>query len=223
MFSTGAARVVNQQVRLRGGVESSTLAANLTLDERSSHVQVLDPGGANRDVTLPANELTGDAPFLIFNDADADERLAVKKPGGTTLATLHRGEGAVFAGDGSDWYLALHVGDDSSTGNQPDVIADPGDGQAIPVTSSGTCALVTAGAETRTLAIPTFRGQRLLLFMDTDGGNGVVTVASPVNEAGNNTLTFDDVGETIELVGITIGGTLAWRIAANDGVGLTTV
>jgi len=34
------------------------------------------------------------------------------------------------------------------------VIADPGDGEAIPVTASGNVAITTAGAETRTLAAP---------------------------------------------------------------------
>lgn len=102
-------------------------------------------------------------------------------------------------------------------------IADPGDGEAIPVTKSGTVNLVTAGAETRTLAIPTFEGQQLILNMKTDGGNGVVTVASAINATGNNTLTFADTSDYIWLIGINNNGTLAWRIVGYDGVALSTV
>ncbi|MFQ5592337.1 MAG: hypothetical protein ACE5HE_14340 [Phycisphaerae bacterium] len=102
-------------------------------------------------------------------------------------------------------------------------ITDPGDTGAIPITVSGYCPLVTAGAETRTLAAPTYIGQRLLLYMKTDGGNCTVTCATTVNETGNNTLTFDNTGEAIELVAVEEGANIRWRAGLNDGVGLTTV
>ena len=58
-------------------------------------------------------------------------------------------------------------------GTTPATIADPGASGAIPVTATGRVAIVTAGAETRTLAAPTIVGQRLLLYMKTDGGDEV--------------------------------------------------
>jgi len=100
-------------------------------------------------------------------------------------------------------------------------IADPGDAGAIPVTASGEVALVTGGAETRTLAIPTFIGQQIDLFFKTDGGNCAITAASAINMAGNTIMTFDNAGEHIRLVGIDIGGTRYWRVVCNDGVGLS--
>ena len=103
------------------------------------------------------------------------------------------------------------------------IIADPGDAGAIPVTVSGVCALTTAGAETRTIAAPAFVGQQLVICLDTDGGDAVVTVASLVNQTGNNTLTFADAGDVISLVAITVGGVKKWRVTANDGVALSTV
>lgn len=103
-------------------------------------------------------------------------------------------------------------------------IADPGDAGAIPVTRTGQVAITTAGAETRTLAIPTFAGQRLTLSMDVDGpGDAVVTVAAAFNQTGNNTITFNDVGDTVELVGVQVGGALVWRVVVNDGATLSTV
>ncbi len=104
-------------------------------------------------------------------------------------------------------------------------IADPGDAGAIPVTASGSVSIVTAGAETRTLADPPAGaiGRQIALSLDTDAGDCVLTAASPVNQAANNTLTLDAVGETVVLTAIEIAGAPKWRITANDGVGLTTV
>jgi len=95
-------------------------------------------------------------------------------------------------------------------------ITDPGDAGTIPVTVSGYCPIVTAGAETRTLASPTFVGQELLLYMKTDGGNGVVTCATTLNEAGNNTITFANTGETVRLSAVEEGANLRWRAAVAD-------
>lgn len=96
-------------------------------------------------------------------------------------------------------------------------IADPGDAGAIPVTRSGVCHVATAGAETRTVADPTRTGLRLTLVFLTDGGNAVITFASPVNVAGNNTLTFADAGELAHLVSVRDGASsYAWRVVDSD-------
>lgn len=113
---------------------------------------------------------------------------------------------------------ALHLHDPLAN-----AVADPGDAGAIAVTESGSCPLVTAGAETRTLAIPTQVGRMLSLAFKTDGGDCVITVASGVNQTGNNTLTFADAGDHILLQAIDAGTALAWRIVCNDGVALSTV
>ncbi len=98
-------------------------------------------------------------------------------------------------------------------------IADPGNGGAIPVTASGVCAMTTLGdGETRTLAIPTFVGQESVLVHSVDGGDVTVTAASAINVAGNTTMAFADVGDTIVLRGVGLGATRAWRVVANDGV-----
>ena len=100
-------------------------------------------------------------------------------------------------------------------------IADPGNStKAIPVTRSGVCAITTAGAETRTLAIPSFVGQRITLCLNVDGGDCVITVASAINQAGNTTITLNDIGDTVALVGILRSGARAWRVLVNDGATL---
>ncbi len=103
------------------------------------------------------------------------------------------------------------------------IIADPGDAGAIPVTDTGSVAIVTAGAETRALADPSYAGQVLSLSMDTDGGDCVVTAATAVNQTGNNTLTFADAGDVLVLVAVDVAGSPVWRVMSNDGVALSTV
>jgi predicted RecA/RadA family phage recombinase len=102
-------------------------------------------------------------------------------------------------------------------------IADPGASGAIPVTASGYVDLVTAAAETRTLAAPSFKGQQLLLSMKTDGGDCVVTVATTVNQTGDNTITFNDAGDAVLLVAKTNGANIRWSVVSNDGAALSTV
>lgn len=103
------------------------------------------------------------------------------------------------------------------------VITDPGNAGAIPVVGSGYCPIVTAGAETRTLAAPSYAGQMLLLSMKTDGGDAVITCSTTLNETGNNTITFADTGDSIMLFAVEEGANLRWRCPVSDGHSLTTV
>ena len=100
-------------------------------------------------------------------------------------------------------------------------IADPGDAGAIAVTRTGSCAITTAGAETRTLAIPSFIGQDLSISCDVYVGDGVITVASAFNQAGNTIITLNTAGDTVALTAVQIGGVLAWRLVVNDGAALS--
>ena len=100
-------------------------------------------------------------------------------------------------------------------------IADPGNGGAIPVTVSGVCNLTSAGAETRTLAIPTFIGQELTINCDTYIGNIVITSAQAINQAGNTVMTFGAARDCIVLKAVTVGGSRRWVVVANDGVALS--
>lgn len=88
-----------------------------------------------------------------------------------------------------------------SRGVEPDIIPDPGNGGAIDTSRSGICELTSAGAETRTLPDPTFRGQQIDLVAVAVGGNITITAASPVNQTGHTTITASAVGGFIRLVG----------------------
>lgn len=102
-------------------------------------------------------------------------------------------------------------------------IADPGDGGAIPVGRSGQCAITTTGVDdTRTLAIPTYVGQLLVISLDVDAGDAVITAAAAINQTGNTVITMADAGDTVVLVGVQVGGAKVWRVVSNDGATLST-
>jgi hypothetical protein len=104
--------------------------------------------------------------------------------------------------------------------NADNPVADPGASGAIPVTQSGVVAITTAGAETRTLADPTFVGQRLTLVGSAITTSVAITAAHRVNAAGNTVMTIATTGKFLELECIPIGATLRWAIVANDGATL---
>jgi len=161
-------------------------------------------------------EINGGA--AIYWDADGDP---VGGTAGTGCATTSA-EGNTFMGfstasagaSDAEVYMRLFGVSVSATIHNPvsAVIADPGDAGAIPVTESGHVALVTADAETRTLAAPTYAGQTLVLSLKTDGGDCVVAFNTTA------TATFDDAGDTLMLVAIENGENLEWAVVGNSGV-----
>jgi hypothetical protein len=164
-------------------------------------------GAANQNLSLVGSG-TG---TVAINNAST---MSIGTSGTTTLTLGRSGQSTVLAGNVS-FSAATRAAAAAFT------IADPGDAGAIPVTTDGVCALTSAGAETRTLAIPTFMGQRLSLVCDTYVGNIVVTSSQALNQAGNTIMTFGAVRDYIALEAITVGGALRWQVASNDGVALS--
>lgn len=114
------------------------------------------------------------------------------------------------------------VEDIYALGVAPEIIPDPGDAGTIDVSRSGYCELSSGGGgETRTLPDPTFRGQVIDLVFVVDGSDIVITSDSPINQTGNTSLTFADVGDHLRLMGAynaTDGW--EWKVVCNDGVAL---
>lgn len=105
----------------------------------------------------------------------------------------------------------------------PITVADPGTAQAIPVVRSSTvCFTVGAGAETNTLAVPSFVGQTVHLYCASiAGGTRAVTAASAINVAGNTVMTFNAARDNCTLVAVLVGASLAWEIQFNASVTLS--
>lgn len=89
-----------------GTYTEATLSGNTTLKVNSAELQLLNPNGAHRDVTLPAYAAIIAAKrkrFLIMNTAGAANNLVVKDAAGTTIATLNQNEAAWFFCNGTAW------------------------------------------------------------------------------------------------------------------------
>ena len=84
-----------------------TLAGNrtITIDEIETYnALAFDPGGAGRDVTLPAVGGCHGVFLVISNKADGVEILTIKNAGGTAILTPAQGEAAFLWCDGVSWY-----------------------------------------------------------------------------------------------------------------------
>lgn len=89
---------------------------------------------------------------------------------------------------------------------------DPGDAASIYVDRSPMFVpLVSAGAETRTLARPTKEGAILFLYMRTDAGDITLTVTGGFNEDGETTMVFSDAGQLAAFVSCYDGTNYHWR------------
>lgn len=92
-------------VKVADGVYAATLSGNLTLDYTYPNKLALDPGGAHRDVTLPAVGTSKGLEYFIANKADDAENLVIKNAGGSTIATANQNEAAIVYCDGATWAL----------------------------------------------------------------------------------------------------------------------
>lgn len=63
-----------------------------------------DPGGAGRNVDLPAEESSAGVYLFISNTADAAEILTIRNDGGSTIVTPTQNEAAMVWCDGVRWY-----------------------------------------------------------------------------------------------------------------------
>lgn len=87
------------------GVNTETLAGAKVLVAGDAPLQNLDPGGAGRNVDLPAVTGLAGYTFLIKNTADAAEVLTVRLTGGgATVGTPTQNESALFYCDGTTWH-----------------------------------------------------------------------------------------------------------------------
>ena len=100
----------------------------------------------------------------------------------------------------------------------PKGMADPGNAGTIRVSEDlQICEMVSAAAETRTLANPTKPGIRFVLRLFTDGGDVTVTAANGLNVTGNTSAVFADASDMLSLVSVTHTSGYRWEIETNVG------
>ncbi len=104
--------------------------------------------------------------------------------------------------------------------------ADPGNGGTISSDRNPQyVSLVSAGAETRTLARPTRENERITLYARTVGGTITVTVTGGYNTAGTTTYAFTAAGQWAMFESFFDGTNYFWRLtddftAGSAGAGI---
>lgn len=99
--------MIMEQVKLRP--EIRTLAGNVTLVVKSPTLQVMDPGGAARTVTLPPEASSEGLMFIIANAADALEVITIENDAAGVIATPTQDETAIVVCDGVNWHGLVGV------------------------------------------------------------------------------------------------------------------
>jgi hypothetical protein len=103
-FNNEAPFQVRKHIALLKGVNIETISANKTLTLSDSTYQILNGGGSDYDVNLPAE--TDGISFWVTNSGGSNS-LVVKDDGAVTIATVAFGEGALFVCDGTAWKLVI--------------------------------------------------------------------------------------------------------------------
>jgi hypothetical protein len=84
-----------------------TLAGNRTIsytEIETYNAFAFDPGGAGRNVVLPAEAACKGVVVMISNKADAAEVLTIQNDAAGTIVTPTQNEAALIWCDGTNWY-----------------------------------------------------------------------------------------------------------------------
>lgn len=80
-----------------------TLGAAYVVDGDLPQLLFLDPGGAGRNVDLPAEADSKGLFFIIVNTADAAEALTIRNDAAGTVGSVTQNEAAFCVCDGTTW------------------------------------------------------------------------------------------------------------------------
>jgi hypothetical protein len=106
----------------------------------------------------------------------------------------------------------------------PGIGKDPGDtGSINPVMWGQIYPIVTAAAETRTLARPDKAGILVSVVLDTDGGDLTLTVTGGYNSAGDTSIVFGDAGDMVVFLSVKTGTTYQWSVIAQEGANIASL
>ncbi len=202
-----------------------------------------DLTGAAGDGALILGSMTGDTALptgaTSWAGASGKALSLVSTAAAVTLKSTTSGTVVVDSGGalqvGNTAATSLAIGNSSAiatfsskraAGAVTNLIADPGTGQAIPVTADGVCAITvgSAGAETNTVAAPTYIGQRLTICGDVNGsGTRVITLTgnTTILDGTNNTITISAIGQALTMQCIQVGGAKKWSLVVNRGTALS--
>jgi hypothetical protein len=84
---------------------TTTATGNIVLTDSDKVIQIIDPDGSDRDVTLPAESIDNHG-YLLFNVGDGGEIITVKDDAGTEVSKLYAGGVGWFISNGVAWKSA---------------------------------------------------------------------------------------------------------------------
>jgi len=85
---------------------TTTATDDIVLTDADKVIQIIDPGGASRNVTLPAESVNNHG-YLIYNIGDtAVETLIIKDDAGGAVGTVYPGGAGWFTSNGAIWKSA---------------------------------------------------------------------------------------------------------------------
>jgi len=198
--------IIADDVALNWGTGSDVTATYVS----ASNDWVLDNTDVLGSTILRCGTDTGATDFQLQNNSAAT-LFSMTGAGVCAIAatTTHTGAFSVVGA----------LGASSVLGTTPliPVVADPGNGNAIPVTGNASVDIQTGAAETNTMAIPTFAGQIIVMTCSVYAvGDRVVTVAGGLNVAGATTITLSAAGQSVALIATTVAGGFVWRVLMNS-------
>jgi uncharacterized protein (DUF433 family) len=177
---------------------TATLTATTTLDHTSACLQILDPGGASRNLVFHTEGQSKNIEVVVRNTADAAENLVCKaSDGSTTFLTIGQNEVGHCYCDGTTW---AGWAEPSGSGAGAYLLADGtvtgATSQAQPLTNGITAApaLVAAGdainvAETINHATATVEGLDVTVSAITTARTGGEVVGEKITVVGTATDT----------------------------------
>jgi hypothetical protein len=169
---------------------SETLTATTAAIALTTEVTYFDTTLGTMAASL-ADGVEGQTKFLYLKVDGGDVTVTPANYfNGTDFALNDAGDFAELRFTGTSWHLIRNGGVNAGLAT---IVATSG---AIPLTASTILFDTTAGVSTSTLA-DGVENQRMTLTMTVDGGDQVLTPANFLNGA---TITFDDAGDTIELL-----------------------
>ena len=91
---------------LAGGLDVRSISDGITLTDKSSLFQVIDSGGSDQNVILPAQK---DGRVYVIQNAGATNALSVQNNLAVEKVNLAPNDTAVLVSSDSVWYLVLNV------------------------------------------------------------------------------------------------------------------
>ena len=91
---------------LSGGLDVRTISDGITLTDKDSLFQIIDSGGSDENVILPAQK---DGRVYIIKNAGATNNLSVQNNLAVEKVALAPNEMAVLVSSSTVWYVLLNV------------------------------------------------------------------------------------------------------------------